>query len=159
MSTLHPNAARVAATAAAAGVTIEVIQYPEATRTAADAAAAIGCELDQIVKSMIFAADKEIVLALTSGGKQVDPEALATALGVAKCGRADADAVRAATGYPIGGVPTFGHDTHLRSVLDPHLLEFDTVWAGGGTPRHVFGISPADLLRLSGAEPAEFTRA
>lgn len=158
MPIVHPNAQRVIDAAAVAGVTIEVIEYPEATRTAEDAAAAIGCDVDQIVKSMIFAADGDIVLALTSGSRQVDPAALATAFGVARCGRADADAVRAATGYPIGGVPPFGHDTPLRAVADPHLLEFETVWAGGGTPRHVFGIGPNDLLRLSAARPAEFTR-
>jgi len=158
MPALHPNAQRVVDAAAAHGVDIQVIEYPEATRTAEDAATAIGCAVDQIVKSMIFAAGDEIVLALTSGGQLVDPDALAEALGVVKCGRADADAVRKATGYPIGGVPPFGHQTSLRSVVDPHLLDFDTVWAGGGTPRHVFGIHPDDLVRLSGAYPADFTR-
>lgn len=158
MATLHPNARRVVDAAAAAGVQIEVIEYPSATRTAADAAAAIGCVVDQIVKSMIFGADDETALALTSGSRQVDPKALASVLGVSECARADADAVREATGYPIGGVPPFGHATQLRSVVDLHLLQFDIVWAGGGTPRHVFGISPDDLLRLSCAKPAKFTR-
>ncbi len=158
MPSLHPNASKVVAAAAAAGVSVDVIEYPQATRTAEDAAAAIGCDIDQIVKSMIFSAGEEIVVALTSGSRQVDPQALAAALGVPKCGRADADAVREATGYPIGGVPPFGHSATLRSVLDPHLLDYDVVWAGGGTPRHVFGISPTDLLVLSGAELAQFTR-
>lgn len=158
MKALHPQAQRVTDIAAAAGVQIDVIEYPEATRTALDAAIAIGCDVDQIVKSMIFKAEEGIVLALTSGSWQVDPKALAVALGVARCGRADADEVRQATGYAIGGVPPFGHATALPSVVDTHLLGFPTIWAGGGTPRHVFAISPDDLLRLSGATPAAFTR-
>ena len=158
MPTLHPNAQRVVAAAGASGVNITVVEFPDGTRTAVDAAAAINCAVDQIVKSMVFVADGAAVLALTSGSRQVDPAALASNLGVARCKRADAELVRKATGYPIGGVPPFGHTTHLRSVVDPHLLDFDKVWAAGGTPRHVFSITPHDLVLLSGAPTADFTR-
>lgn len=158
MSTLHPNAQQVVTAAGEAGVSVTVVEYPEGTRTALDAAAAIECVVDQIVKSMIFVADGEVVLALTSGSHQVDPDVLAVVLGADRCKRADADRVRTATGYPIGGVPPFGHTTRLRSVADPHLLGFDVVWAAGGTPRHVFAISPTDLVALSQAVVADFTR-
>jgi prolyl-tRNA editing enzyme YbaK/EbsC (Cys-tRNA(Pro) deacylase) len=155
---LHPSAGRVAAWAAERGLSLAIREYPDGTRTAEDAAAAVGCTVDQIVKSMIFDAGGELVLALTSGTHQVDPAALAGIAGVERCGRADPDAVRAATGYAIGGVPPFGHTTALRTWVDPHLLTFDEVWAAAGTPRHVFPIGPEALVDLTGAEPAAFTR-
>jgi prolyl-tRNA editing enzyme YbaK/EbsC (Cys-tRNA(Pro) deacylase) len=160
---LHPSARRVRLWAAERGLDLEVEEYPEhGARTDEDAAAAVGCKVDQIVKSMIFAADSpqgpELVLALTSGANQVDPTALAVAAGVERCGRADPEAVRAATGYAIGGVPPFGHATAMRTWVDPHLLGFEQVWAAAGTPRHVFAISPERLVDLTGAEPAPFTR-
>lgn len=156
---LHPSASRVVAWAAERGLTITVRDYPDdGARTAEDAANAVGCRVDQIVKSMIFAAGSELVLALTSGANQVDGPALAELAGVEHCGRADPEAVRAATGYAIGGVPPFGHATSLRTWVDPHLLGFDQVWAAAGTPRHVFPIDPATLVDLTGAVTADFTR-
>ncbi len=166
---LHPSARRVSAWAAERGLDLEVREYPEdGARTADDAAAAVGCQVDQIVKSMIFAArpdggradgvEEELILALTSGANQVDGAALATLAEVGSCGRADPEAVRAATGYAIGGVPPFGHATSLRTWIDPHLLGFDEVWAAAGTPRHVFPIGPDALVELTGAETADFTR-
>jgi prolyl-tRNA editing enzyme YbaK/EbsC (Cys-tRNA(Pro) deacylase) len=160
---LHPSARRVKDWAAERGLELDVREYPEAgARTADEAAAAVGCKVDQIVKSMIFAAPgpdgPELVLALTSGANQVDPEALARVAGVGRCGRADAAGVREATGYAIGGVPPFGHRTSLRTWIDPHLLTFEQVWAAAGTPRHVFPIAPDRLIELTGAEPAPFTR-
>ncbi len=154
---LHPNAERVAAHARSAGYPIEVAEYPEGTRTAGDAAAAVGCLVDQIVKSMVFEADDGLILALTSGVHRVDPDALARCLGVNRCARPDADRVRKATGFPIGGVPPFGHSTPLDTVVDPHLCEFDVVWAAAGTPRHVFPIDPAHLIEISGGTIADFT--
>ena len=148
---------RVLSAAAGHGLTLDVAEFPDGTRTADDAAAAVGCAVDQIVKSMIFAADGELVLALTSGAHQVDTQALATLAGAERCGRADADQVRATTGYAIGGVPPFGHDQPVRTWLDPHLLSFDVVWAAAGTPRHVFPIAPAQLVALTGAVVAPFT--
>ncbi len=150
-----PSVQRVVDAAAAHGLDIDVRESPAGTRTAEDAATAVGCAVDQIVKSMIFDTGEELVLALTSGTHRVDGAKLALALGVKECGRADVDAVRATTSYAIGGVPPIGHATPLRSVLDPHLLTFDEVWAAAGTPRHVFGINPSTLLRISGATEAD----
>ncbi len=159
---LHPSAARVASWAADRGVELAVREYPEdGARTAEDAAAAVGCKVDQIVKSMIFAASdgesQELVLALTAGSNLVDPEALAAVAGVERCGRAAPEDVRRTTGYAIGGVPPFGHEEQLRIWIDPHLLTFDEVWAAAGTPRHVFPIAPTTLAELTGAETADFT--
>jgi len=156
-SDLPASARRVVDAASSHGLNIEVRDFPDGTRTAADAANAVGCSVDQIVKSMIFDADGEIVLALTSGVNQVDPSALAGAAGSDRCGRADPDQVRATTGYAIGGVPPFGHEMPVRTWIDPHLLGFDQVWAAAGTPRHVFAISPQALVAATGAEQAAFT--
>ncbi|MDA3017860.1 MAG: YbaK/EbsC family protein, partial [Actinomycetota bacterium] len=105
MSDLHPNTLRVIAAAREAGLEITTRRFPEGTKTAADAAAAIGVSVGQIVKSLVFAVDGEIVMAYVSGSNQLDEKKLAAAAGGKKCSRVDADAVRAATGYPIGGVP------------------------------------------------------
>lgn len=108
------------------------------------------------MKSMIFDADGELVLALTSGANRVDGAKLASLAGVSKCGRADVEDVRRHTGYAIGGVPPFGHDHPVRTWVDPALLTFDEVWAAAGTPRHVFAVTPADLVRITGAIEADF---
>lgn len=159
VDSLHPSARRVLSWAADRGLHLEVREYPDdGARTAADAAAAVGCGVDQIVKSMIFAAGDELILALTSGANQVDGEALAGLAGTEGCGRADPEAVRSSTGYAIGGVPPFGHATALRTWVDPHLLGFDVVWAAAGTPRHVFPIAPEALVELTGGETGAFTR-
>ncbi|MFZ9884940.1 MAG: YbaK/EbsC family protein, partial [Ilumatobacteraceae bacterium] len=129
MSDLHPNTLRVIAAAREAGLEITTRRFPEGTKTAADAAAAIGVTVGQIVKSLVFGVDNEIVMALVSGSNQLDEKKLAAAAGGSKCSRVDADAVRAATGYPIGGVPPFGHSTQLRVFVDPDLLQYDEVWA------------------------------
>ncbi len=156
---LHPSAQRVKDFAAAGGVGIEPIEFPnDGARTAADAANAVGCQVDQIAKSMIFDADGELVLALTAGSNQVDAVTLASVVGAAKCGRADIGDVRDTTGYAIGGVPPFGHNQQLRAWIDPHLMTFDTVWGAAGTPRHVFPISPAALVELTKATLADFTK-
>lgn len=154
---LPASARRVVEAAATHGVEIAVIEFPAGTRTAVEAAGAVGCSVDQIVKSMIFDADGEVVLALTSGINQVDTNALATVAEALRCGRADPEQVRATTGYAIGGVPPFGHDHPVRTWIDPHLLGFDQLWAAAGTPRHVFAISPQTLVELTGADPKPFT--
>ena len=146
---LHPNVVRVVEAAAARGLAIEPRSFPDGTKTAADAAAAIGVQLGQIVKSLIFAVDGRVVLAYVSGANQLDERKLAAAAGGAKCARIDADAVRVATGFPIGGVPPFGHLTHLDVFIDPDLLQYDEVWAATGTWTHVFGIEPHKLLEAS----------
>jgi Cys-tRNA(Pro) deacylase len=155
---LHPNARRVASAARELGLDIEVRGFPEGTKTAADAAAAIGVEVGQIVKSLIFAVDGEVVLAYVSGANQLDERKLAVAAGGTKASRVDADVVRQATGYPIGGVPPFGLARPLRVFIDPDLLTYDEVWAAAGTWNDVFAIAPDDLVRASGGEVAELRR-
>ncbi len=141
---------RVRAAAAALGLDIEVRRFPEGTRTAQDAADAIGCAVGAIVKSLIFTVDDEVVLALVSGANQLDEARLAAAAGGAACGRANADQVRAATGFPIGGVPPIGLATAVREFLDEDLLTHETVWAAAGTWHDVFPIAPAELAAASG---------
>ena len=159
MSDLHPNTLRVIAAAREAGLEISTRRFPEGTKTAADAAAAIGVTVGQIVKSLVFGVDNEIVMALVSGSNQLDEKKLAAAAGGSKCSRVDADAVRAATGYPIGGVPPFGHTTQLRVFVDPDLLQYDEVWAAAGTWNDNFGAAPADIVRVSGGVVTDLKRA
>ncbi|MGA1556398.1 MAG: YbaK/EbsC family protein [Ilumatobacteraceae bacterium] len=149
MSELHKNVQRVIDAGSALGVTVEPRRFPEGTKTAVDAANAIGCDVGQIVKSLIFGVDGELVLAYVSGANQLDEAKLAGAAGGLKCQRVDADMVREATGFPIGGVPPFGHATHLRIFIDPDLLQYDRVWAAAGTWHDVFGIEPHKLVEAS----------
>ncbi len=162
MSDVHPNTVRVIAAAREAGLEITTRRFPEGTKTAADAAAAIGVVVGQIVKSLVFAVDGEIVMAYVSGANQLDEKKLAAAAGGSKCSRVDADAVRAATGYPIGGVPPFGHSTQLRVFVDPDLLQYDGVndfvWAAAGTWNDVFPIAPADIVRVAGGVVTDLKR-
>lgn len=139
------------------GVEVAARRFPEGTRTAADAAAAIGCELAQIVKSLVFEADGEPVLVLTSGANRVDEAAVARHLAVTSVGKADAATVRATTGYAIGGTPPFGHEQPLRVLLDEDLTGHTEVWAAAGTPDTVFPIEPARLERATGAEVVRVT--
>jgi Cys-tRNA(Pro) deacylase len=159
MSDLHPNTLRVIAVAREAGLEITTRRFPEGTKTAADAAAAIGVTVGQIVKSLVFGVDSEIVMALVSGSNQLDEKKLAAAAGGSKCSRVDADAVREATGYPIGGVPPFGHSTQLRVFVDPDLLKYDEVWAAAGTWNDNFGAAPADIVRVAGGVVIDLKRA
>ncbi|MET9171802.1 YbaK/EbsC family protein [Streptomyces misionensis] len=126
-------------------------RFPEGTRTAVEAAAAVGCELSQICKSLVFAADGVPVLVLMDGASRVDVERVRAELGVRKVGRADAQAVREVTGYAIGGVPPFGHRTRTRVLADRSLLAHDVVWAAAGTPYVVFPIEPKELVAHAGA--------
>ncbi len=158
MSDIHPNVVRVMEAARERGLEITTKRFPEGTKTAADAAAAIGVSVGQIVKSLVFAVDGEIVMAYVSGSNQLDEKKLALAAGGAKCSRVDADAVRAATGYPIGGVPPFGHSTQLRVFVDPDLLQYDEVWAAAGTWNDNFGAAPADIVRVAGGVVTDLKR-
>ena len=159
---IHPNVARVTQAARDAGLEIEVRKFPEGTKTAQDAADAIGVTVGQIVKSLVFGVDDEIVMALVSGVNQLDEKKLAAAAGGAKCKRVDADAVREATGYAIGGVPPFGHATQLRIFIDPDLLQYDgvndMVWAAAGTWNDNFAIAPNELVRVSGGVVTDLKR-
>jgi prolyl-tRNA editing enzyme YbaK/EbsC (Cys-tRNA(Pro) deacylase) len=133
----------------ARGVEVRPRRFPEGTKTAVDAANAIGVGVGQIVKSLIFGVDGEVVLAYVSGANQLDETKLAGAAGGLRCQRVDADVVRETTGYPIGGVPPFGHATHLRVFIDPDLLQYDEVWAAAGTWHDVFPIHPHALVTAS----------
>ena len=141
-----------------AGLSVEIRETDDSARTAEGAAAAVGCTVDQIAKSIIFRgeASGHVVLFLTAGGNRVDP-AKATAVAGQTLGKADADLIRAETGFAIGGVAPLGHLSRIEAYLDPRLLEFDTVWAAAGTPRHIFAIDPETLLSITGAEVADFT--
>ena len=155
---LHPNVVRVVEAGRRLGLDIVTRRFPEGTKTAQDAAAAIGVSVGQIVKSLVFAVDGEIVMAYVSGANQLDEKKLAAAAGGTKCSRVDADTVREATGFPIGGVPPFGHTTQLRVFVDPDLLQYDEVWAAAGTWNDNFGAAPADIVRVAGGVVTELKR-
>lgn len=127
-------------------------------RTARDAADALGCAVDQIAKSIIMGGETsgDALLFITAGGNRVDP-ARASALAGEPLGKADAVLIRAQTGFAIGGVSPIGHLTQPRAWFDRRLLDFDLIWAAAGTPHHLFGLDPAVLLKISGAQDAEFT--
>ena len=127
-------------------------EFPAGTRTAQDAAAAIGCGVGQIVKSLVFVRGDEPVLVLCSGANTVDSERL----GLAK---ADADLVRRATGFAIGGVPPYGHPAPLETLVDEDLMGYDEIWAAAGTPRSVFPLTPPELLDRSGGTVARVSPA
>jgi len=149
---------RVLAEAARLGLDISVLRLDESTRTAAEAARACGCEVDQIAKSIVFRvthSDRH-VLFLTAGGARVDP-ARATALAGVALGKADAASVRAWTGFAIGGVSPIGHLNPIETWMDPGLLRFGTIWAAAGSPNHVFAVAPERLRDATGATVAAFT--
>jgi prolyl-tRNA editing enzyme YbaK/EbsC (Cys-tRNA(Pro) deacylase) len=138
------------------GLSIEVHEFPEGTKTAEAAARAVGCQVGQIVKSLVFVADGQPFVALTSGSNRADMSRLAEALGVGVVRRASPEEAREATGFAIGGTPPFGYPRPVPVLLDRDLLGYDQLWAAAGTPQAVFPIGPDELLRASGAEPAEF---
>lgn len=150
-----PATERFQAAARELGLETKIKTFPEDTRTAQQAADALGCELGQIVKSLIFTAGDEHVLVLTSGVNRVDVAKAASLLGVDALGKADAQGARTATGFAIGGIPPCGHPTPLRSVVDEDLLTWDTVWAAAGAPDAVFELTPAKLLEVTGASPGQ----
>lgn len=134
---------------------VEIRAFPDATRTAAQAAEALGCELSQIVKSLVFEADGEPVLVLMDGASRVDVALVRAELDAGSVGRADAALVRRATGYAIGGVPPFGHATRMRVLADRGLLAHGTVWAAAGTPHTVFALAPGELIAHAGGALAD----
>lgn len=141
--------------AGARGIHPDVRRFPQGTKTAEDAARAIGCDVGQIVKSLVFMADGRPVMAFTSGANRVDEARLAAALGASKVRRATPEEARAATGFAVGGTPPFGHPDRLTCVVDRDLLAREEIWAAAGTPDAVFPLTPAELLRVSGARPAD----
>jgi prolyl-tRNA editing enzyme YbaK/EbsC (Cys-tRNA(Pro) deacylase) len=154
---IPPAAARVQTALQALGVESDVIVLAESARTAAQAAAACRVEVGQIVKSLVFLAGDEAILVLVSGANQADEHRL-SALSGRPVRRADADVVRGATGYAIGGVPPVGHPRALRVFIDRDLLGYDRLIAAAGTPHTVFPISPGDLCRVTGGAMADLKR-
>ncbi|MGS0687037.1 YbaK/EbsC family protein [Nakamurella sp. GG22] len=150
---MHPNAAAVGRALADAGVAGAVQELADSARTAALAAAALGCEVGAIANSLVFMADDVPLLILTSGGHRVDTAYVATLLGVDAVRRATPEQVRAATGQPIGGVAPVGHPTPVRTLVDVALRDYPVVWAAGGTPHTVFPTNYDELLRICSAEP------
>jgi prolyl-tRNA editing enzyme YbaK/EbsC (Cys-tRNA(Pro) deacylase) len=148
---------RVRAALQSAGLDVEVRQFAESTRTAQDAANAIGTTVGQIVKSLVFLSGDRPVLALVSGSNQLDTAKLGGLTGE-EIRKADASAVREATGYAIGGVPPLGFALRIETYIDQDLMLYQEVWAAAGTPNHVFRTTPHDLLRLTGGKPADLKR-
>lgn len=150
---------RVKLALAEAGLTIDVLEMPGETRTAQHAADAAACALDQIAKSVIFQGlnSGTAILFLTAGGNLVD-DVKASAVAGEPLGKADAALIRAQTGFAIGGVSPVGHLNPIRAFMDNRLHDFSKIWAAAGTPRHIFPISPDDLMRISGAQIADFVQ-
>jgi len=148
---LSPNAQKVQDALADLGLTLQVVELPASTRTAAEAAQAVGCQVGQIVKSLVFKTKhtNRPILVIASGANRVDEKKLEVLIGE-PLGKADADFVRQQTGFVIGGVPPVGHSQILETFIDQDLLQYPWVWAAAGTPNAVFQLVPADLSRMSG---------
>jgi Cys-tRNA(Pro) deacylase len=146
---MHPKAQKVADAARRAGLEITVKEFETSTHTAQDAANSIGCTVAQIVKSLVFVVNGRPTLVLVSGPNRMDEKKLAALCGVGrkKIKRADADTVREATGFAIGGVPPFGHHTQLPTYIDEDFWQFEVIWAAAGTPNAVFSITPDELAQ------------
>ncbi len=148
---LSPSAQKVQDELVRLGFDLTVVEKQDSTRSAAEAAEAVGCQVGQIAKSLIFrgkASDRP-VLVIASGANLVDEKAVRDLIGE-KIGRADADFVRAKTGFAIGGVPPVGHKEKPVCVIDEDLFNYDTIWAAAGTPRAVFSLTPAQLEAMTG---------
>ena len=154
-----PSSERVVEAARAAGLEIEVREFPEGTRTAEDAARAIGVGVGQIVKSLVFMTDGHPVLCFVSGLNRVDGARLSVVTGASRVRRAGADEVQRVTGFAIGGVPPFGHRTAIPIYCDRDLLAHDVVWAAAGTPDTVFSVEPDGLAEACGAVVADLKEA
>jgi len=156
---LSTSAQKVQDALAGHGIGLQVVEMPASTRTAADAAAALDCEVAQIAKSLIFRArsSDRPVLVVACGVNRVDEKKVAALIGEAM-GKADADFVRARTGFVIGGVPPVGHAEALTTLIDADLLTFDEIWAAAGTPNAVFRLLPTDLVTITGGLVADVKR-
>jgi len=156
--TLSASAQRFQAALKGLGFSLQVVELPDSTRTAVEAAQAIGCQLGQIVKSLVFKAKRSErpVLVIASGTNRVNERAIEALIGE-PLGKADADFVRQRTGFVIGGVPPVGHTEPLLTFVDQDLLAFDEIWAAAGTPNAVFRLTPHDLVRMTGGEVIKIT--
>jgi prolyl-tRNA editing enzyme YbaK/EbsC (Cys-tRNA(Pro) deacylase) len=155
---LKPSAQRVQDALDNQGYHLHVIEFAESTRTAAEAAAAIGCTVGQIAKSLVFQGrqSRRPILIIASGANRVDEKQLAAQLGE-RLEKADAEFVRAATGFTIGGVPPLGHSLPIMTVIDQDLLQYNEIWAAAGHPHAVFRLTPADLVAMTGGQVAAVT--
>lgn len=157
-SDLSESAQKVQRALQALGLTLQVVELPNSTRTAAEAAEAVGSQLGQIVKSLVFRGEVsgKPVLILASGANRVNLESVAGLVGE-PLGKADAEFVRQQTGYAIGGVPPLGHLQALDTWMDEDLFQFAEIWAAAGTPNAVFRLTPDDLLRMTGGKVVKIT--
>ncbi|MBK8798045.1 MAG: YbaK/EbsC family protein [Anaerolineales bacterium] len=155
MTAMKPSAQKVQDVLHAQGFTNQVVELPDSTRTAAEAAAAAGCTIGQIAKSLIFAGKRsgQALLIIASGSNRVDEKQL-TALVGEKVARPDAEFVRSQTGFVIGGVPPVGHVHPLRTFIDEDLLGYAEIWAAAGHPNAVFRLTPGELVQMTGGEVA-----
>lgn len=158
MMNLSPNALKVQQALNAIGMQLEVIELPDSTRTSLEAAKALGCQVEQIAKSIIFQAilSHRPILVIASGPNRVNEIVIAELIGEV-IGKADADFVRQRTGFVIGGVPPLGHTERLETFIDQDLLQYREIWAAAGTPHAVFRLSPDDLLRMTGGQVIKIT--
>ncbi|MGM0604419.1 MAG: YbaK/EbsC family protein [Halobacteriota archaeon] len=141
------------------GIELEVVEFPEGTKTAADAAEAIGCDVGQIASSIVLDADGELIVAITSGANRVDVDAIAAHVGHSdgSVSMADPESIRETVGWSIGGVPPLCHESDLPTIFDPDLLDYETVYGAAGTPTTVFPIDPKRLRTLANAEVVDVT--
>jgi len=156
--TLSPNAQKIQDALTGLGMTLQVVELPSSTRTAVEAAQAVGCQVGQIVKSLVFRAahSDRPVLVVASGANRVNEARLGTALGE-PIGKADADYVRQRTGFAIGGVPPLAHAEPLQIFIDQDLLQYAEIWAAAGTPHAVFCLTPAQLVTMTGGRVIQIT--
>jgi len=156
--TLSASAQRVQDALMGLGFTLQVVELPASTRTAMEAAQAVGCDVGQIVKSLIFKAKRSErpILVIASGANRVNEKAIEALIDEA-LGKADADFVRQRTGFVIGGVPPVGHIEPVQTFIDQDLLAYDEVWAAAGTPNAIFRLAPADLVRMTGGQVVDIT--
>ncbi len=153
---LSPSAQKVQDALNQYGLQLEVVELPASTRSAVEAAQAIGCRVEQIAKSLVFRSEQtgQPVLVIASGPNRVNEKRIAEALGEG-IGKADADFVRSQTGFVIGGVPPVGHSQRLKTFIDTDLLKLSEIWAAAGTPNAVFRLTPQDLVRITGGQVIE----
>lgn len=154
---MHPTAQKVADAAHDLGLEISVTEFEASTRTAEDAASAVGCTVGQIVKSLLFVVRNQPTMVLVGGDNRLDEKKLAVLCGVGRkhVKRSDADTARTATGFAIGGIPPFGHATTLPVYIDADLTRFDVIWAAAGTPNAVFKITPQALVQATNGTVAD----
>ncbi len=155
---LSKNAKRVQTALASFGLDPVVVEFPESTRTAQEAADAIGCRVEQIVKSLVFKRQPsgKAILIAASGGNRVNEKRIRDLLGE-KIVRADAELVRKVTGFPIGGVPPLAHSQPIETIIDEDLLRYDEIWAAAGTPNAVFRLHPQELVLITNGKVEKIT--